>query len=532
MSTNSWSFGPIVLKSASARSLSLFLLCSIAAVVILSGLGNASLKGWDESVYAQISKEMVLNGNWLAPHWQFQLWFEKPPLFMWSTAIFFRLFGINEFWARAASALSGITLIGIAAFTASVIYDEWVGFLSGIILLTSSEFLISTRNGTTDIMLTMFSYLAIYSFLRSGKGSERWWYVVWSSFALAFMVKSAAALFVSAAIGLSLLFDRETATTLRSKHFWGGACLAVLLIAPWHIYMHLRYGAEFWSQYVGYHIVKRVVSPISGYYGGGRLFYFSQLQDDFFPWFFMAPFGLALAIRDLVKDAKARSKTLLFVILLVFGLYTAVKTKFPHYMVPIFPAMAILTAAAIVEAWRRTKSAALGGLIVACVGGALIAPVKLVLLGAGLVGVAWLLVRSAMKSWAFYAVPGSLVLYLVAAGASSVAPLYRPEESPEARLARFVVSTMPQDHQPIIVLGRYGHGPGPAFTYYSNRGFEQIDRLDGLAPVLANSDRRLVLTGKPEMDAVAKSFSTQVIAEDDPLILVYFRTLPPRRETP
>jgi 4-amino-4-deoxy-L-arabinose transferase-like glycosyltransferase len=85
----------------------------IACLALLWKLGAGSLAAWDEAIYAQVSKEMARGSGWLTPHWQNNLWFEKPPLLMWITALFYRVFGVSEFWARAPSALSGIVLVAL-----------------------------------------------------------------------------------------------------------------------------------------------------------------------------------------------------------------------------------------------------------------------------------------------------------------------------------------------------------------------------------------------------------------------------------
>src|SRR5580693_2003978 len=81
----------------------------IAAVVLLPLLGHKPLAEWDEGIYAEVSREM-LHGSWLVPRWNTHLWLEKPPLMLWITAAFFKLFGVSEFWARAGSTFSGIAI--------------------------------------------------------------------------------------------------------------------------------------------------------------------------------------------------------------------------------------------------------------------------------------------------------------------------------------------------------------------------------------------------------------------------------------
>src|ERR1700744_1340202 len=79
----------------------------LACVVLLALLGHKPLTNWDEGIYAEISREMLSLGV-LVPHWNYQPWFEKPPLMFWITAAFFKIFGVSDFWARAGSAFSGV----------------------------------------------------------------------------------------------------------------------------------------------------------------------------------------------------------------------------------------------------------------------------------------------------------------------------------------------------------------------------------------------------------------------------------------
>src|ERR1700733_2264347 len=82
----------------------------LACIVLLTLLGPKPLTNWDEGIYAEISREMLSLGP-LVPHWNYQPWFEKPPLMLWITAAFFKVFGVTEFWARAGSAFSGVGIV-------------------------------------------------------------------------------------------------------------------------------------------------------------------------------------------------------------------------------------------------------------------------------------------------------------------------------------------------------------------------------------------------------------------------------------
>src|SRR5215210_8114595 len=89
-----------------------------AAAFYLYGLGHLPFVGPDEPRYAQVAREMYLNGDVVTPTLGGQTWFEKPALLYWMMMASYRLFGISEWAARLGPALSGL-------LTAFLIY--WMG---------------------------------------------------------------------------------------------------------------------------------------------------------------------------------------------------------------------------------------------------------------------------------------------------------------------------------------------------------------------------------------------------------------------
>src|SRR5947209_18884500 len=127
------------------RVVSTFLAVLLACVVLLPLLGYKPLTNWDEGIYAEVSREMLSLGP-LVPHWNYQPWFEKPPLMLWITAAFFKMFGVTEFWARAGSALSGVGTVALVhAWLAR--RDILAAWLSSFILLSTFGFLHVCRVG-------------------------------------------------------------------------------------------------------------------------------------------------------------------------------------------------------------------------------------------------------------------------------------------------------------------------------------------------------------------------------------------------
>jgi len=324
-----------MILTSTTKRLAAAVLIVLAIIVLFCDLGSIPLH-FDEAIYAEISKEMVERGEWLTPHWNAYAWFEKPPAYLWITGLLFKLFGINEFWARFASALSALGVLLLAFLIARRIYNDSAGLLAVLILLSSQLFVYYGRLGTTDTMLTLCIMLAVYAYLRSAD-DQRFWLLAGASCAMALMVKGAAGLIAPAVIFITTIIDRRFFSTLRSRWLWLGIALGALLAAPWHLLMYWQHGNAFVSGYLSRHVMNRATININQFdrsYG----FYFSVLKNFVSPWAFILPFALIFARRP-------RSSVVMVLGLMVFVVYTLVQTKYQWYILPAIPAFAIVTGA-------------------------------------------------------------------------------------------------------------------------------------------------------------------------------------------
>ena len=327
----------------------LVVLLLVATVMLLWNLGAHPLKNWDESIYAQVSKEMVRTGDWLTPHWNAQPWFEKPPLYLWLSAAFFKLFGISEFAARLPSALSGIGLVAIVYLLGRRLYGIAVGALAAVIVLTAFQVVQASRLVIMDVMLTFFIFAAVYFYVRTREES-RWWYLVAVACALAFMAKGFAAIVAPTAIALAVVLDGRLRTTIREKHFWFACSLLLALIAPWHIAMYVLHGRAFVNEYFSYHVLLRTVSAIEGK-THRYLFYVDPFITFFKPWWVLTPLAIALGLHD-SWTKKSRSCVVVVLGVLVFVVFTIARTQIIAYITPVYPAMAILISAVLIWLYR------------------------------------------------------------------------------------------------------------------------------------------------------------------------------------
>src|SRR5438105_3261407 len=330
-------------------------LAGVSGLLFFWNLGRASLQDWDEATYAEISREIGVFHDWIHLHWNYLPWYNKPPLYIWLTALLYPL-GVNAFWARAVSALSGVGVILITYAIGRRLYGRLVGIGSAMVLGSCYQFIAAGRFGTSDMLLTLFLYASLYAYLRTSE-KPSWWYAVGIFAGLAIMTKGPAALVGPAAIGMTLVIDRRLMPSLRAPQLWGGVAAAVAIALPWHVASYVAYGPAFFNQYLGVMVIGRVGQPIDAH-AGNAVTYVAFLRNQFFPWVYVVPFALLAFARDRIRS---RDGSWLIVVFpaVVFALYTVVQTKLVWYILPVYPALAILVAALLVKALEGDRIALL-----------------------------------------------------------------------------------------------------------------------------------------------------------------------------
>jgi len=312
-------------------------LISASGIAIFYSLGERLLK-WDEAIYAEVAKEM-LKHSWLTPHWNFQPWFEKPPLLMWLTALMYRLFGVSEFSARMVGALCGVATVWLTFELGRRLMDDWSGFAAAAILLTNGYFTYISRFNGIDMAITFCFTVVAYAYLRVRQGAARWWYIAGAFTGIAIMVKGAAGLLAPLALVGALLLARRF-SELRSREVRTSVLLGCAIALPWHLTMLIIHGRAFLNEYIGYHVLSRMLG-IEGH-AQPVYYYLSEYCNVFAPFALAALIGLLLY----VKGQKHFSIVVSF-FLLITVIFTLFGTRVPTYIVPAFPFVSLLAAMAM-----------------------------------------------------------------------------------------------------------------------------------------------------------------------------------------
>ncbi|HIQ31220.1 MAG TPA: glycosyltransferase family 39 protein [Aquifex aeolicus] len=289
----------------------------------------------NEAFYADASKNMLKSGDFLTPVYNGELRLNKPPLTYWLTALSFSLFGVSELTLRLFQALAGLGTGLITYMIAKKLSDNDTAQLSFLILTLSFQFIANARYTSPEVLLTFFITLSLYLWVLSYERKDSFlFFLALTSSALGVLTKGPVGFLIPAGVVFTYLLFRDRRELLKVKYYLG--TLYVMVISGWWFaYQYLVNGGEFVEVFLKEN-VKRIYAmredPIYSYV--------LDINWSFLPYSFLFFIALFWAIR--------RRRTELYFPLawfsLVFVVFSLVKMKLPLYIMPAFPAMAIITA--------------------------------------------------------------------------------------------------------------------------------------------------------------------------------------------
>jgi 4-amino-4-deoxy-L-arabinose transferase-like glycosyltransferase len=341
-------------------------------VVLFWQLGGPTFWDPDEAHYAETTREMIATGDWWVPHYNGQVFFDKPMLFHQLQGIAMLAVGQNELGARLVPALAALGLIAITVWFAAAMtarpgagvpgmnipgagapgMNIDVGIVAGLMLASSAGVFALARYAILDSLFTMFTFggaAALTVAALTDRRRLQW--IGYVAIALGVLTKGPIAFVLC---GLTLLLAIAVSADARRRllalHWIAGLTLVVAIAAPWFIYMYWRFGRAFVD---GYLLDENIRLFASSRFAGqpGVWFYFQILATGLLPW-------TALIVGRLIDDVRAvwRGERLdtLEVLLwawtgAVVGFFSLSTFKLDHYVFPAAPALCVLCARAWVD---------------------------------------------------------------------------------------------------------------------------------------------------------------------------------------
>jgi len=322
----------------------IIILVLFSASIFLVGLGEMPLTDPDEVFYAETAKEMLARGELLTPRIFGKPQFEKPPLYYWLVILGFKVFGVNEFSARIASAIFGIFGVIGVYLLGKLLINKRAAFFAGIVLATSIKYVALARACVTDMalcVLILYAFLFFfYAYLSEG-GKLRGYLLSSVFLGLAVLTKGPIGAFLPVVIiGIYLVLTKEL-KKLKEIPFLRGAILFLAVAAPWYFLMYRAHGKEFIDVFFGFHNIVRFLKP-EHKLGDVFYYYVPILIGGFSLWTAFLPLGIWQAFKEKGIRLKKTNLFLIIWFLVIFIFFSLSRTKLPTYIFPLYPALALL----------------------------------------------------------------------------------------------------------------------------------------------------------------------------------------------
>ncbi len=324
----------------------------------------------DEGRYAEMAREMVASGDWITTRLNGIKYFEKPPLQTWMNALTFTLFGLGEWQARFWTGLCGFLGILLTYQAGCTVFNPRVGFLAALVLASSLLWAAMGHFNALDMGLSGMMTLALCSLLiaqRDGATAcerRNWMLACWAGMALAVLSKGLIGLVLpGAALVIYSLIANDIGIWKRI-HIGKGLLLFFVITTPWFVLVSMR-NPEFPQFFFIHEHFQRFTSEV--HHRTGAWYYFIPLLVlGILPW-------LGILLQSLFHSWRAEDDTtfkpkrmLLVWAGFIFLFFSVSGSKLPSYILPIFPALALLIAAYWETASRKPMMLAAG--LVAAIG--------------------------------------------------------------------------------------------------------------------------------------------------------------------
>jgi len=362
------------------------------SVIWFANLEYRKLIKPDEGRYAEIQREMVVSGDWTTPRLNGLKYFEKPPLQYWVTATAYTVFGEHQWTSRLWMGLTGFAGILLVWFAGLRLFGREAAGYAAILLGSSMLYVLMGHINTLDMGVTFFLTLGIAGLLLGQTQTDatkrrNWMLLAWAALGLAVLSKGLMGLVLpGAALFIYAVVQRDF-SVFKRMHWLPGLAVFLLITAPW-FYLVMKANPEFFQRFFIYEHYTRFTTKDLGRYQ--PWYYFIPiLLAGMLPWtvlmfdtLFRTAFGSGLGrdskqsfesprsaintVRPELVEGYKKALTgssfdstalrsgrtvnvvfnpahfLLIWAVFIYLFFTVSGSKLPSYLLPMFPALALL----------------------------------------------------------------------------------------------------------------------------------------------------------------------------------------------
>jgi 4-amino-4-deoxy-L-arabinose transferase-like glycosyltransferase len=354
------------------------LLGGLSLALYLPGIAALPVLDRDEARFAQATRQMIETGDFLHIRFLTESRNKKPAGIYWLQAASVAIFSdatSDAIWPyRLPSLLGGITAVLLTFGLGQGLVGRREALIGAGLLAATLELSVEAHIAKTDAVLLASAVAAqgalglIYRAARDGRPA-RWGLplLFWLAQAAAILVKGPVVPVLSVLTILALSAADRDARWLRDLRAWWGVPLLVVLVGPWLIAINRATGGAFLSESVGHDLFGKLIGGEEAH-GAPPLTHLLILMAGFWP----ATFFLGRVVAQGWHERHAAAARFLIAWAVPFWiLVEIVPTKLPQYLLPVYPALALMAGRALLagdKRWRRydVLFAAIWGIVALC----------------------------------------------------------------------------------------------------------------------------------------------------------------------
>jgi 4-amino-4-deoxy-L-arabinose transferase-like glycosyltransferase len=347
--------GAVLGFATASHARAMLLLVFVSLVSFLPGFFNIPPVDRDEARFAQTTKQMLEAGDYIDIRFQDEVRYKKPVGIYWLQAAVVKTaesLGVPEarttIWLyRVPSLIGAIGAALLTYWTALAFMSRRFAFLAGLMIATSLLLNIEARLAKTDAMLLLCCVAAMgvmaRAYLRQGDQRDiRWSHaaILWTAIAAGILIKGPLILMVVGVAALSVsIADRSGRWILKLRPLVG-VLWVILLVMPWFVAILDKAGEAFLQDSVGQDLLSKIFKGQETH-GAPPGYYLVLFWLTFWP---AAPLAAVAAPAVWRHRREATTRFLLAWLVPTWIVFELVVTKLPHYVLPLYPAIAILIA--------------------------------------------------------------------------------------------------------------------------------------------------------------------------------------------
>ncbi|MDA8240863.1 MAG: glycosyltransferase family 39 protein [Nitrospiraceae bacterium] len=307
------------------------------------GVKAGDLRG-DPLTYAVIAKKTALENQWFNPMLMDEPYLNKPPLFFWITAFFFKVLGASYYVAKLPSLIfSTLDVCMLYILSLRWFKNSDVAFFTAFSFMSTRWVVRDFASVRPESLLVFGLLLGLFAVSLMLEGRKSGPYLFGLAFALMMMTKFAMAFFLLAPTFIFAVSRWKLGEWLRWPHFWAGLLLGTALPAAWIIYYEGRHPGYFYHMLYA-QTIERMTGGLDVH--NSPLLYLKEVLFYYHPWLIFFFIGMG------VMWQKKKEDPVWLTLMAFFPLALALQVsagKMSRYLVPLTPFISMIAAWGVVH---------------------------------------------------------------------------------------------------------------------------------------------------------------------------------------